>query len=291
MKGTATSRLDERRSRNKKKKKKGRKWNAQGLFQFSPRRYVISGWEEISQAQEKSRTTLIPKIPPCLRRSFLASRISSFSLGWRVARNHSNQESTRYIPRWEDLLTSQRLSPFLHSHFSFFFCIEILDPLSFQNIVSKIFIRLLRNDNKFSSDGRAVKGINCMKFSQLNARVRKKRKGKQILQVLPALLFSLPRYITFEIPVRRAESTKRGGSRLVSSRTNTTRHFLSPLPSPRLSPFLIVCTFVRACIERFHAIDREISVLSIFSKPGSLSPVSSVHGKLKRIPFSFFFFL
>lgn len=286
MKGTATSRLDERRSRNK-KKKKGRKWNAQGLFQFSPRRYVISGWEEISQAQEKSRTTLIPKIPPCLRRSFLASRISSFSLGWRVARNHSNQESTRYIPRLRSFNLATFISVLTFSFFFFFLHRNFGSLIFSKYCLENIYSSPVRNDNKFSSDGRAVKGINCMKFSQLNARVRKKRKGKQILRVLPALLFSLPRYITFEIPVRRAESTKRGGSRLVSYEYNAPFSVSPPLPS--FIPFshcLHVCTCVRRAFPRDRPRD-----LSIFSKPGSLSPVSSVHGKLKRIPFSFFFFL
>lgn len=271
MKGTATSRLDERRSRNK-KKKKGRKWNAQGLFQFSPRRYVISEWEEISQAQEKSRTTLIPKIPPCLRRSFLASRISSFSLGWRVARNHSNQESTRYIPRLRSFNLATFISVLTFSFFFFFFCIEILDPLSFQNIVSKIFIRLLRNNNKFSSDDRAVKGINCMKFSQLNARVRKKRKGKQILRVLPALLFSLPRYITFEIPVRRAESTKRGGSRLVSY-----EYAIFCLPSPPLV-YPLFSLFARLYVRASSVSTRSTarSPCSRYSRNQDLSPLYRV---------------
>lgn len=165
-----------------------------------------------------------------------------------------------------------------------------MDPLSFQNIVSKIFIRLLFvtiiNFHRMV-ERKAVKGINCMKFSQLNARVRKKRKGKQILRVLPALLFSLPRYITFEIPVRRAESTKRGGSRLVSYEYNAPFSVSPPLPS--FIPFSH-CLHVCTCVHRAFPRDRPRD-LSIFSKPGSLSPVSSVHGKLKRIPFSFFFFL
>lgn len=134
---------------------------------------------------------------------------------------------------------------------------------------------------------KAVKGINCMKFSQLNARVRKKRKGKQILRVLPALLFSLPRYITFEIPVWRAESTKRGGSRLVSYEYNAPFSVSPPLPS--FIPFSH-CLHVCTCVHRAFPRDRPRD-LSIFSKPGSLSPVSSVHGKLKRIPFFLFLFL
>lgn len=153
--------------------------------------------------------------------------------------------------------------------------------------LENIYSSPVRNDNKFSSDGRAVKGINCMKFSQLNARVRKKRKGKQILRVLPALLFSLPRYITFEIPVRRAESTKRGGSRLVSYEYNAPFSVSPPLPS--FIPFSH-CLHVCTCVHRAFPRDRPRD-LSIFSKPGSLSPVSSVHGKLKRIPFFLFLFL
>lgn len=100
---------------------------------------------------------------------------------------------------------------------------------------------------------KAVKGINCMKFSQLNARVRKKRKGKQILRVLPALLFSLPRYITFEIPVWRAESTKRGGSRLVSYEYNAPFSVSPPLPS--FIPFSH-CLHVCTCVHRAFPRDR-----------------------------------
>lgn len=95
-----------------------------------------------------------------------------------------------------------------------------------------------------------------MKFSQLNARVRKKRKGKQILQVLPALLFSLPRYITFEIPVRRAESTKRGGSRLVSYEYNAPFSVSPPLPS--FIPFSH-CLHVCTCVHRAFPRDRDFS--------------------------------
>lgn len=98
-----------------------------------------------------------------------------------------------------------------------------------------------------------MKEINCMKFSQLNARVRKKRKGKQILRVLPALLFSLPRYITFEIPVRRAESTKRGGSRLVSYEYNAPFSVSPPLPS--FIPFSH-CLHVCTCVHRAFPRDR-----------------------------------
>lgn len=275
MKGTATSRLDERRSRNK-KKKKGRKWNAQGLFQFSPRRYVISGWEEISQAQEKSRTTLIPKIPPCLRRSFLASRISSFSLGWRVARNHSNQESTRYILRWEDRLRSFNLATFISvftfSFFFFFFAQKFWIPYLFKILSRKyLFVSFVTIINFHRMvERKAVKGINCMKFSQLNARVRKKRKGKQILQVLPALLFSLPRYITFEIPVRRAESTKRGGSRLVSYEYNAPFSVSPSLPS--FIPFSH-CLHVCTCVHRAFPRDRDFSR---YSRNQDLSPLYRV---------------
>lgn len=149
-----------------------------------------------------------------------------------------------------------------------------MGPLSFQNIVSKIFIRLLflRNDNKFSSDGRAVKGINCMKFSQLNARVRKKRKGKQILRVLPALLFSLPRYITFEIPVRRAESTKRGGSRLVSY-----EYAIFCLPSPPLV-YPLFSLFARLYVRASSVSTRSTarSPCSRYSRNQDLSPLYRV---------------
>lgn len=69
------------------KKKKGRKWNAQGLFQFSPRRYVISGWEEISQAREKSRTTLIPKNPSLPKK--ILPRVADIEL---LARMESSQK-------------------------------------------------------------------------------------------------------------------------------------------------------------------------------------------------------
>lgn len=120
-------------------------------------------------------------------------------------------------------------------------------------------------------DGRkAVKGINCMKFSQLNARVRKKRKGKQILQVLPALLFSLPRYITFEIPVRRAESTKRGGSRLVSYEYNAPFSVSPPLPS--FIPFSH-CLHVCTCVHRAFPRDRDFSR---YSRNQDLSPLYRV---------------
>lgn len=98
-----------------------------------------------------------------------------------------------------------------------------------------------------------------MKFSQLNARVRKKRKGKQILRVLPALLFSLPRYITFEIPVRRAESTKRGGSRLVSY-----EYAIFCLPSPPLVyPLfsLFARLYVRASSVSTRSTARSLDIL------------------------------
>lgn len=106
---------------------------------------------------------------------------------------------------------------------------------------------------------KTVKGINCMKFSQLNARVRKKRKGKQILRVLPALLFSLPRYITFEIPVRRAESTKRGGSRLVRI-----QRAIFCLPSPPLVyPLfsLFARLYVRASSVSTRSTARSLDIL------------------------------
>lgn len=98
-----------------------------------------------------------------------------------------------------------------------------------------------------------------MKFSQLNARVRKKRKGKQILRVLPALLFSLPRYITFEIPVRRAESTKRGGSRLVRI-----QRAIFCLPSPPLVyPLfsLFARLYVRASSVSTRSTARSLDIL------------------------------
>lgn len=134
---------------------------------------------------------------------------------------------------------------------------------------------------------KAVKGINCMKFSQLNARVRKKRKGKQILQVLPALLFSLPRYITFEIPVRRAESTKRGGSRLVSYEYNAPFSVSPPLPS--FIPFSH-CLHVCTCVHRAFPRDRprDLRALDILETRISL-PCIECPWKIETNPVFFLF--